>query len=104
MVELGTHQCHHLHPLTHLAGSTLSDHFRDVNNGEKENHSRPVHLPLEIQHTYLDLTQPLPSFALIGWRMESNTPQTLSDRFRDANAGWLVGGQAAVMKGRIGSW
>ena len=104
MVELGTHQCHHLHPLTHLPGSTLSDHFRDVNNGEKENHSRPVHLHLANPIHYLDLTQPLPSFALIGWRMESNTPQTLSDRFRDANAGWLVGGQAAVMKGRIGSW
>ena len=38
VVGVATHHCHHLHPLTDLAGSTLSDHFRDVNDGEK-NHS-----------------------------------------------------------------
>ena len=91
VVGVATHHCHHLHPLTDLAGSTLSDHFRDVNTGEK-NHGSSAR---EIQ----DLKprpdpKPLPSFALISQRMESNTPQTLSDRFRDVNDA-LVGWSAA---------
>ena len=72
VVGVATHHCHHLHPLTDLAGSTLSDHFRDVNTGEK-NHGSSAR---EIQ----DLKprpdpKPLPSFALISQRMESNTPR-----------------------------
>ena len=35
-------QCHHLRPLTDLAGSTLSDHFRDVSTPARR---ITVHLP-----------------------------------------------------------
>ena len=93
MVEVGTHQCHHLHPLTDLAGSTLSDHFRDVNNGEKKNHSRLVHL--RWKSNILTSTYPTTSIVCTNWLENGEQhPADLEWPFPGCKCWWLVGWRA----------